>query len=705
MKNSKTLLMCFLSIIFIHSYGQNRKTDSIKHLISISTNDTAKIKLLFSLSNRYQYNQPESTIFYLNRALPLIYKLKLGNQKALYYQKMGNALINQGKLEEGLNSSFNAISIYDSLGNQAGMANAYNLIGNVYGENTNYEQAIENFNKSIKIYELNTDSATMMSVKGNVGITLYRMKNDKQAIIILREVIAYFIQQNSRESVGVYLVFLAKAYYNIHRYTEALQADLSAMAYLENTSLHKFYGMACANAAQIKLHNKEFDEALKYNNLSLKILQKGNFTSEIKEGYKIFADIYEKLRDLDKCIYYYNKYIELKDTILTESNNKLITQMQARYDLKQKQTEINLLTTEAELKKSELKQQKTISFSIAAGFLLLLLVFYVLYINRIKIKKANSLLSVQNEEISKKNVLLEHQKIEIITQRDEISHTLEIVNQQKEEITVQKKAIEHSHKQITASITYAKRIQSAVLPNMDVVSELLPEHFIMFKPRDIVSGDFYFIKQIKNHLLIAAADCTGHGVPGAFMSMLGMTILNEIVRREEVKKASDVLEELRKQIKMSLQQTGVEDEQKDGMDIAFCAINMETMEMSFAGAHNPCLIYQNTQTPQGFQNLVGLIELPADHQPVGVFAKEKAFAEQNFQLQKGDVFFLFSDGYHSQFGGKNKLPFKAKNFKQILSEICNLPMSEQKQILETKFNVWKDENKQTDDVLVIGIRI
>lgn len=283
----------------------------------------------------------------------------------------------------------------------------------------------------------------------------------------------------------------------------------------------------------------------------------------------------------------------------------------------------------------------------------------------------------------------------------------QVVKERTTEIVQQKEEIQQSHKQITASINYAKRIQNAVLPNQELLKTLFPEHFIFLKPRDIVSGDFYFVKQIKNHTLIAGADCTGHGVPGAFMSMLGLAILNELVQKENIQNSAQVLNELRKQIKDSLQQTGKQDEQQDGMDIAFCAINNETLEMSFAGAYNPCWIFRKTDS--GNNELSGsnyqLLVLEANRMPVGVYIKENDFTEQKFSLQENDIFYLFSDGYHSQFGGKGNEKYKSKRLKEFLHTICERPMAEQKELLEKDFNAWKGEQDQTDDVLVVGIRI
>ncbi len=263
-----------------------------------------------------------------------------------------------------------------------------------------------------------------------------------------------------------------------------------------------------------------------------------------------------------------------------------------------------------------------------------------------------------------------------------------------QQIEMQKSELEKSHREIRDSMQYARRIQNAVLPSADYIEMIVPHHFILFKPCEIVSGDFYFIKQIKSNTIIAAADCTGHGVPGAFMSMLGVALLNEIVIRKDLDAPNKVLDELRSQIKNSLRQTGQMGEQQDGMDIALCIIDIETNVMSYSGANSPLYLFRNGQ----------LIEFEADRMPVGVFLEERPFTNHKIQLMLDDVFYLFSDGYHSQFGGVKNGKYKLSRFKKLLSNIHKLPIKEQKNALENEFNKWKDDEEQVDDVLVVGIK-
>jgi len=255
--------------------------------------------------------------------------------------------------------------------------------------------------------------------------------------------------------------------------------------------------------------------------------------------------------------------------------------------------------------------------------------------------------------------------------------------------------IKNASRKVTSSINYASKIQQALLPANERINELFPQNFILYKPRDIVSGDFYFTKKIKNYLVLAVADCTGHGVPGAMMSMLGISFLNEIVRQKNVKNSAQILEQLRENIKSSLKQTGGKNEQQDGMDITVIVYDTESNTIDFAGANSPILILRNKK----------LIEIKGDRMPVGIYHKERPFTNHEIKIKPNDTLYFFSDGYHSQLGGKRYEKFKTKKFKELLSNICELPMDEQKIILENNFNQWKGRYEQTDDVLVVGIKI
>ncbi len=235
-----------------------------------------------------------------------------------------------------------------------------------------------------------------------------------------------------------------------------------------------------------------------------------------------------------------------------------------------------------------------------------------------------------------------------------------------------------------------------MLPQQEFIDELMPNNMVLFKPRDIVSGDFYWYKQIKNFVIFAAADCTGHGVPGAFMSMLGISFLNDIVSKSRFDKPNEMLNTLRKRIKKSLNQTGDNFESADGMDMSLCVYDTEFNVMQFAGAYNSLYLIRNNE----------LKVHKADRQPVAVHMLEKEFTNHEFEVQKGDCIYLFSDGYKDQFGGDKGDKFKTQRFDKILLDIHQKPMTEQREILDKTITDWMgDKHEQLDDILVLGVRI
>lgn len=228
-----------------------------------------------------------------------------------------------------------------------------------------------------------------------------------------------------------------------------------------------------------------------------------------------------------------------------------------------------------------------------------------------------------------------------------------------------------------------------------ILDKSFSDYFIFFRPRDIVSGDFYWIKQISDYTVYAVADCTGHRVPGAMLSMLGISFLSEIVSKARFDTPDEILNRLRKKIKSSLKQTKKGIESKDGMDIALCVIDYDSLQLQFAGAYNPIYIIRKGE----------LTEIKATRNPIGAFLKEKPFESNKFKLEKGDLLYTFSDGYSDQFGQNENQKFNKRNFKKLLLKIYDKPISEQKEILDNVLKKWKGKTDQTDDIIVMGVRI
>jgi serine phosphatase RsbU (regulator of sigma subunit) len=350
------------------------------------------------------------------------------------------------------------------------------------------------------------------------------------------------------------------------------------------------------------------------------------------------------------------------------------------------------LNTEFEVAKKQaevdvLRKNKIIQLIVILSLaLILLLAIGIILLYYYSLKRSQKLTA----ELDERRILLEAQSQKLKVQGEEL-------RQQKEEII--------------SSINYAKYIQSSLLPEEEQLKSLLGEHFVLYKPKDIVSGDFYWISNVENKTVVAAADCTGHGVPGAFMSMLGTALLNEIVNKEYITHPGVILRHLRKEVINSLQQKGERGEQKDGMDIALCTIDIEEMRLQFAGANNPLyLIRKSSLEGVGIPHLESggeyqLYEIKGDRMPIGINDRMDNFTCHEIEIFKGDKFYLLTDGFPDQFGGSDTKKFGYRRFREQLMMDNSSTMADNKLRLEKTLNEWMGDNNQIDDILVIGFSI
>jgi len=299
----------------------------------------------------------------------------------------------------------------------------------------------------------------------------------------------------------------------------------------------------------------------------------------------------------------------------------------------------------------------------------------------------------ENEKLKDKVNRELDQKVQERTR--EIRDQKEEIESQRDEIEAQRDLVFAQKKEITDSIGYAQRIQAAILPHKTYLDKLIPEYFVLYKPRDIVSGDFYWIKEVDSSIVIVVADCTGHGVPGAFMSMLGITLLNELFVEGRTNSPGEILGELRTKVKAMLVQEGNIRDQKDGMDMAIALINKEKKELQFAGAYNPLYLIRQGE----------LIELKGDKQPIGIHWEETKFKDHVVKLKENDSVYVFSDGYVDQYGGDDRKKFKTHKFKELLLSVQSKSMEKQKLEIENTFEAWRGNVEQIDDVCVVGVRV
>jgi len=341
--------------------------------------------------------------------------------------------------------------------------------------------------------------------------------------------------------------------------------------------------------------------------------------------------------------------------------------------------------------------------TVALVVMSILAVFFLfLYIRnkRMRIQKNKKL--VEEEQQSRDAIwqMLEQKKLEVEKQSLELSETNTELKWQTENALRLYDEVESQKKEMTDSIEYAKRIQTVMLPEKGLINEILNDYFVLFQPRDIVSGDFYWISAKKEKTMVVVADCTGHGVPGAFMSLLGITFLNSIVQNDNLQ-ADAILNLMREQVIKALKQTGKDLENKDGMDMALCIIDWGNARIEYAGANIPLILLRSTPSSPH-----ELIEINADRMPIGIYASvPRPFTRQTVPIIPGDSIYMFSDGYCDQFGGPNLKKFKKKNLIKLLSEIHTLNMTEQRKRLKRNLDDWKGDLPQVDDILMLGIKI
>lgn len=415
---------------------------------------------------------------------------------------------------------------------------------------------------------------------------------------------------------------------------------------------------------------KEYTMAVKYYDSALVITEQIQSADDFIYNYKGLSETYEAMNNHKEALKYYKLYRLWNDSVNNNQNSKKISEMQLNFKYKAEQREKDLMQKSKDLISQEkIKQQKYIIWASVLGALCLVIFLGFTIKSNIQKKKTNKQLQVFNNEISE-----------------------------------QKNIIEEKNNEITDSITYASRIQQGVIPDEEELKELLPQHFVFFKPRDIVSGDFYWASKVssKTNLdakrsVVAVVDCTGHGVPGAFMSLVGNTLLNQTIGRPNIETPAQALDYINAQLPKTIKSKSSTGIIKDGMEIAMCEFNFDTLTMQFAGANSNIYLVRN-----------GVIQIfKGDKQPIGESFSGNIINYTNhiISLQKNDCVYLISDGYADQFGGDKGKKFKYKPLENLFCTIADKDVIEQRAILAKAFDDWKSHHEQVDDVLIMGIKI
>ena len=699
------LLLClwFNTGVAQLSEKQNAQIDSLKNVIESAKHDSSVVKAYIAWDNIIYVSDPELDhelnkkiieICNKNLADELSAKSKAFFQKILAssYNNIGTIYQRQSNYKQALDYHTKSLKIKEEIGDKNGIALSYNNLGIIAWYQGNYKQALNNYEKSIKIEEETGNKSRIATSLNNIGL-IYDEQGDyakaidyytrslkikeelgnKRGIAISLNNIGFIYDQQGdyvkamdyysrslkideelgdKDGIASSLNNIGDIYSEGEDYTKAIDYYTNSLKIVEELGDKNGIAISLNSIGSMYKEQGDYSKALEKSTKALSIAQEIGNVESIKLASENLWETYKKLGKHRQALEMHELTIELRDSMLSIENKEAIIQQEFKYKYEKEQALADAKHQEQMALSAEReKRQQLIAYS-AGGGLVMVLAFAFFVFNR-----------------------------------------LQVTRRQKTIIEQQKELVEEQKKDITDSIQYAENIQKALLPAEEDLS-VLPEGFVLFHPKDIVSGDFYWMQHYSNNVYLAACDCTGHGVPGAFMSMIGSSLLDEAVVEKGLTQPNEIFFEVRKGFINALKQTGEKGQQKDGMDATLIVWDKNN-KLQFSVANNPLFLIRKGE----------LLETKPDRQPVGFFTGEqKPFTHHELSLEKGDTVYICSDGYPDQFGGKRDKKFMMKNFKKLLLSIQDKTMNEQKGILETTMAEWKGDTEQVDDILVMGVR-
>jgi tetratricopeptide (TPR) repeat protein len=599
--------------------------------------------------NFYKSDYPKALSYYF-KALKIDEELGDKRGMSIRLGNIGNVYAEQSDYPKALEYYFKALKIAEELRDKRNMAIWLGNIGIVYNYQSDYPKALAYYFKALKIAEELGDKGSMTAWLGNIGIAYEGQLDYSKALAYYLKALKIAEELGDKRNMAIWLGNIGIVYNFQSDYPQALAYYFKALKIKEEVGDKKGIAITLGNIGDIYRKTGKFKESEKYLKQALALSDSLGTLDITRDNESRLSQLYDTLGQYKLSLIHYKKHIASRDTIDNDDKRKQINFLANKYEWEKKEAVMKeQQEKERALFLANQRRNKIILYSVLSG-LALVLVFSVF-----------------------------------------IYRSLRITKKQKHIIEEQKHLVEEKNKEITDSIRYAKRIQNAILPPDKVVKQHLKESFILYMPKDIVAGDFYWLENKNNTVLFAAADCTGHGVPGAMVSVICNNGLNRSVREHGITEPGKILDKTREIVLAEFEKS--EEDVKDGMDISLCALN--GYRLQWAGANNPLWIVRNGE----------LLEYAPNKQPIGKVDKPAPFTTHHIELQQGDRLYIFSDGYADQFGGEKGKKFKAANLKKLLLSIQNESMEQQKTILQQTFNQWKANLEQVDDVLVIGVSV
>ena len=575
---------------------------------------------------------------------------------AFFERFIGSAYYFKGDYIKASNHYFQSIKILENKHEKAELAFSYNELAKLYRKTKKLNLAKETYDKALTIFTELKDSAHISMINNESGVVFEYEGNYEEAL--KRYTKSFHISENLNDSVAIsYALNNIAGLYSLQNKFNAAQLYLTKALAIRKQLKDSFaLALNYTDLGSNSIAGQKYKEALQFIDSSNAIAKNMQYIELQSQNYFMLSKTYDQLGDINSAYSYYKKYISLKDSIFTKESENQLNELNTKYQTEKK--DLELAKNKAEITNE--KNKRYITYGALAFFILLFSI--AIWAFRQK-KKSASLLQSKNQLLEKANHLITHQKEEL----------------------------SEKQKEIVDSINYAKKIQNALLANEELILENLLDHFILFKPKDIVSGDFTWATKKDNLFYLACCDSTGHGVPGAFMSLLNIGFLSEAIKERHIYEPGKIFDYARAR----LIETIGHDKQKDGFDGILICMDITTKKITYAAANNAPLLISNKE----------INYLSANKMPVGEGIKTENFNTFSINYEKGDTLYLFTDGYPDQFGGEKGKKFKYKQLEELLSSNSDKPTAFQKEKLETTFENWRGNLEQVDDVCVIGIKL
>lgn len=627
----------------------NNRIDSIEQILNNTKNIKNQLDLFIELSWMYRKVNASKAIIYSDSTINLARKYGKHNILWIGLNSKAEALRLSGNLEKSFKIHQDALKIAESYNLIQKKAHSLNNIGLILKRQKNYKSAKEYILKSRDIYLSINDTVGLITTSTNLGNCITNIEDYDEALTYYNEVIKLATPKNDLESISDALTNIGHCYYYMNKKEQAKQTYYKGLLLREKLGIPSTLADSYYNYGYMLFEDGNIEIAKEYAKKALKITKPTGDKDNLIDLYSFFSEIAIKENNYKEAYFYSDTMRAYKDSVIDKNNIQSLNEMAQKFESEKKQLLIENLEKEKTLKEKENKQQK----------LILILITFALIISA----SLGTYTLILFKEKTRANKIISHQK----------------------------NAIEEKQKEILDSIYYAKRIQQSLLAHNDLLNSNLKQFFVFFQPKDIVSGDFYWASKKDNKFYLAVCDSTGHGIPGAFMSLLNISFLNEAVNEKNIEEPNEILNFVRSRLITNVNKDG----QKDGFDGTLICVDYKRNYLTYSAAYNPLILVRDNK----------LIELNYDRMPVGISDINEGFKLNEIQIKQNDNFYLYTDGFPDQFGGESGKKYKYKRLNDLILKIHNKSMNEQNYILNNELNQWKGNLEQIDDVCILGFRI